>query len=468
MLLTNWEKMEKSVCNTMFLDNYFTRTFGIKFEKREVLNANGKALNAIISTIGWVAITAAGSAVASYGAAYATGTAVSFAITYGNVSGGVVSFLGVLYLSASLSSPSKELQLEEAFEAFESQIKTTHSLLIPAHFKGIRKASWSLSKISSEDPVNMRSLQGKIETLNSFIKTKKEILGEKLGCQEIEIEKLMITIPLSRRASWGQTLTLPVRILSVVARLLGVLPFYGFRSLFFKNANLDPKTITKGKTPILLVHGSGACQRQWDVFRRWIENDRTGHVFSLNLNNNAFIDDSKDINTYASDRLIPKLTAMKAQYKKAGYTMDKVILVGHSMGGLVSGAYATQYEERIGVQVQALVAMSSPWHGSPLADIFIGRDSLPASAFHTDNEETAALREAVVDKFHEGMGLYTFNSSLDEMVPVSSSSLPIPPQNQIYHNNHNHHTSAVGVKLASDIGREWVSKHTTVLQKSSA
>ena len=60
--------------------------------------------------------------------------------------------------------------------------------------------------------------------------------------------------------------TLVPRILSVVLRVLLFIFVYLPASLFAKNKEIAPNRITDSRTPVLLIHGSAACQRQWDVF----------------------------------------------------------------------------------------------------------------------------------------------------------------------------------------------------------
>jgi pimeloyl-ACP methyl ester carboxylesterase len=275
-----------------------------------------------------------------------------------------------------------------------------------------------------------------------------------------------ITLPSSACTSALLTISAPLRIITVVFRVIFLLPTYLIAALFFKNANSDPKKITNNKTPILLIHGSGACQRQWDIFRLFIQGKDVGHVFSLNLNKSAFVNDKTNINNYAEKQIAEKINEMKKLYENAGYKMDEVVLVGHSMGGLVAGAYSTTQEEKTGVKVKALVAINSPWSGSPLADVFLSEKTIPDNAFRTNSQYTKELREAVIKKSFKDkeFKLYTVNSHLDPLVSVSSSSLEIAPSHQMYRYLHDHFTSMLDFNLARKIRQEWIAVNTKDLK----
>jgi len=351
------------------------------------------------------------------------------------------------------------------FGEFESYIKGNKGSSSLLHLNDLRRKSWELSKAASESPAIMRPLRKRIKGLNNIILSNRMKLAQTLGCNEMEVKELMITMPQSRLTSWAWKITLPLRLLSIVLRILLIFPIYAIASIFFKKMNLDPKTITNNKTPVLLVHGSNACQREWDFFRQWIKSEEVGHIFSLNLNESAFFNDKKEIKDYAEERLAPKLKAMRKQYSAAGHEMNEVILVGHSMGSLVAGVYATVVEKKTNIRVKSLISISSPWYGSPIADKFISKEAIPEKVFRREYVKMPPLRKMVLEKYFKGeMGLYTFSSSLDPMVPVSSSSLPIAPSRQVYHNNHDHYTTMTDYNLATKYVHKWIAQYTSPLK----
>jgi pimeloyl-ACP methyl ester carboxylesterase len=67
-------------------------------------------------------------------------------------------------------------------------------------------------------------------------------------------------------------------------------------------------------------------------------------------------------NAKSAELLARKIDGWIAEWKKAGYTCDKVILVSHSMGGLVCRAYAKQHPDK----VLGIVHGVQPAVGAPL------------------------------------------------------------------------------------------------------
>lgn len=316
--------------------------------------------------------------------------------------------------------------------------------------QALQQTSWALSKLASERPFALYSVRGRIQELN-----------KSLG------DKLKITVPQSIASCIVGKVTLPFRIVSVALRTLLVFMIIKTKSVCSKSSGLNPKTITNPKTPIILIHGSNGSERQWDMFRCFLKGKNTGHIFGLSLSESAFKNDEKSIHQFAEQKLVTEISNMKEHYKDAGYNLDKVILVGYSMGGLVAGDYATTCINETGVGVEALVTVSTPWHGSPMAHHIYTSDHKPEGAFITGCESTTTLRNNVVEKSKNGMPLYTFNASLDYLVPMWSSSLPIDPAHQIYRSTHSHHSFLMDPAVAWEVRDRFLAPNTHDLTKVS-
>lgn len=254
------------------------------------------------------------------------------------------------------------------------------------------------------------------------------------------------------------------RFVFAVLRLLPMFIIFGIGSIFHRSNYLEPKIITNNRTPVILIHGSGANQRQWDVIRPFFKSKETGHIFSLNLNDKAMGNDQKSIDEYARDRLAEKINTLKEKYLEAGIQLEEIILVGHSMGSLVGADYALNHAENGGVKVNTLVSISSPWEGSRLADRVYDTEQKPEGAFVTTNQERIDLKNKLIAKERAGeINVYTFSSSFDPMVRPRSSRLPLSPQCQMHSKIHDHYSAMMDPFLTTRMRKQWIVPNTHIL-----
>lgn len=272
-----------------------------------------------------------------------------------------------------------------------------------------------------------------------------------------------LTFPQSKFTTVVDALTLIPRIIAVVGCTLAVMPIFCIASFLYRSDLSDPLEITNGKTPILLIHGSGSNPRQWEVFRRCIAGDRCGHIFAVALNDARFTNDEKSIAEYAQERVAAKVAEIRSRYLAAGLKPNGVILAGHSIGGMVAAQYALNHTDE--VKVKAVIAFNIPWAGSSVADWTCDLDDRPAGAFVTTNPDSKKLREALVEKERAGdLNIYTVSGTLDEFVSPSSSSLPIRSDRQICSKWCDHYTASFNPFLARWIRDEWIVPNTSDLE----
>lgn len=151
----------------------------------------------------------------------------------------------------------------------------------------------------------------------------------------------------------GQRLAMMVKeYLAFVLTFIVVLPF---EPLWMPRDRLR-----QCRLPILLVHGYGCSRGVWWWLRRQLEG--AGHtVASVSL-----------VPPYTSvGRMVPQLNA-RVEAVCAATGARQVILVAHSMGGLVCRAYLSRHGC---ARVAQLVTLASPHAGSELARIGLGRNA---------------------------------------------------------------------------------------------
>jgi len=123
----------------------------------------------------------------------------------------------------------------------------------------------------------------------------------------------------------------------------------------------DPPAVIPGAfPPVLLVHGIFCNAGIWRRMRRYLGSRGIGNLFAISLEPPlAGIDD------------FALALAGRVEEVRRRTGADKVVLVAHSMGGLVARAYIA----RLGGagRVERLVTIGSPHHGSELARLAIGR-----------------------------------------------------------------------------------------------
>lgn len=128
----------------------------------------------------------------------------------------------------------------------------------------------------------------------------------------------------------------------------------------------------KGQPPILLIHGFGCSRGVWWLLRRRLE--AAGHIVAT-------------VSLFppmaALGKLVPQLHE-RIETVCAATGSPQVILVGHSMGGLIARSYLARHGN---VRVARLITLSTPHQGSELARLGYGRaarDMRPGSLWLTD------------------------------------------------------------------------------------
>lgn len=123
---------------------------------------------------------------------------------------------------------------------------------------------------------------------------------------------------------------------------------------FGSGQSITSDRLSPGRPPVILVHGFLHNKSAWYLFERDLHKKGWTHLYSLNLGNPL-----NSIESYA-ERVKELVEKVRLETKS-----EKVILVGHSMGGIVSTHYALS-EEGLG-KVERIVTLGSPLQGTKLA-----------------------------------------------------------------------------------------------------
>lgn len=157
--------------------------------------------------------------------------------------------------------------------------------------------------------------------------------------------------------------------------------------------------------PVLLVHGVGCNAGVWSPFRRYLERKAIRPVYAL-----SYGPPLASIEHFA-EQLAVKIDGVR---KATGST--QVVLVAHSMGGLISRAYLRRFG---GTDIRRLITIGSPHQGSMHAYLMGGRglsEMRPGSAWLTDLNRDGESTTA-------GVPVVSLWSWHDSMVTPQTSSL---------------------------------------------
>ena len=131
-----------------------------------------------------------------------------------------------------------------------------------------------------------------------------------------------------------------------------------------------PEAAPNARPPVILLHG--LFQNRSCLFWLQYRLRAAGYQQIISINTPPW----RDMET-STENLSKKVDEMRIKLK-----IDKVILVGHSMGGMIARNYV---QSRGGAaNVRGMVTLGSPHHGSKLAPFALssmGKSLLPGSAF---------------------------------------------------------------------------------------
>lgn len=130
------------------------------------------------------------------------------------------------------------------------------------------------------------------------------------------------------------------------------------------------KVQVQGETPVLLLHGLFNNRASWFWFRRALRQQGFNNVVTMNLS------------SWHTEERLTELVAKKVDELRHSLGVDKVHLIGHSMGGVIARNFI---QLRGGAaKVDRCVCLGSPHAGSKLAPFAmtpLGQVLIPNSEF---------------------------------------------------------------------------------------
>jgi pimeloyl-ACP methyl ester carboxylesterase len=285
-----------------------------------------------------------------------------------------------------------------------------------------------------------------------------------------DLEGFQIRLPKAKFDHFVTTITRIFRIaIAIFSDLILVPVKYILISIATRKVNFNPsaKKIKNGKIPIVLIHGSGFNDTLWIVGRQYLRKKKYGSVFSFNLDKITDWDPKKGIDDYAKERVSVEMKRIKELTGQ-----NEVILIGHSMGGMVAGYYAENCAEQDGIKVKHVISIASPWKGSPTIDKFMEMGGGFAKSTNTHRHHQMSLahppdndpkfRKKLVAKAlsSERRGVrnyYNIWSTTDMAVPRHQGSLSEDPRRQRIFNMVGHYYVAIAPSTWFQV-QSWLNK----------
>lgn len=327
---------------------------------------------------------------------------------------------------------------------------------------------------SDEQKAELLKSRHKMKALNRLLRSSsfnhvvKDRLDIEMGDEANKLQGMQVALPKTKFQKMMSTITkIPRIIMTILSEIIAAPCVFILLLLACAKTNFNPKPhqVKKNQIPILLLHGSGFNESEWIFGRQFLRKKEYGSVFSLNLDGKISNDPNKGIEDYAQEKVRDEVKRIR---DLTG--CDKVILMGHSMGGMIAGYYAEHFSKDDGIKAEHVISLASPWHGAPLVDrswkiggIFAKRHETKRHQQMSVSGGTASdptFRRRLVAKAldSERKGLrkyYSLWSTTDYAVPKAHGDLTEDPRRQRSFNFLGHYSIAAwpGVWLQT---RAWL------------
>ncbi|HXR56424.1 MAG TPA: alpha/beta fold hydrolase [Casimicrobiaceae bacterium] len=177
------------------------------------------------------------------------------------------------------------------------------------------------------------------------------------------------------------------------------------RLMLYRVLVRDPDPAPAHAPPVLLVHGVLCNAGVWLRLVRYLREARIGGLYSL-----SYGPPLESIETFAEQ------LARKIESIVAATGAPRVIVVAHSMGGLITRAYLRKHGPD---RIARVVTIGTPHHGSMLAWFLPGAS---LTQMRPGNAWLAALNRERLDPALRFVSLWSWHDSM--VAPQTSSELP--------------------------------------------
>lgn len=235
------------------------------------------------------------------------------------------------------------------------------------------------------------------------------------------------------------------------------------------NFNPNPEDIKKGKTPIVLLHGNYFNESEFVVGRYFLNKEQYGSVFSFNLEGYLSIDKEKGIDDHAYGKAREKIKEITKITE-----CNSVILLGHSMGGVIATFYAENIAEEDEIEANHVFTVDSPVKGTPTLDFIWTNISENIRSIKRMHQMSISGGKSVHKGFAQNLSqqawdseakgirnYYSIHSLADWAVPFESGMLTKIPDRVFTYNYLGHYGP-----IADPRTWIWVNSHMDTIYKS--
>lgn len=288
------------------------------------------------------------------------------------------------------------------------------------------------------------------QSISALVQSKLKI---EMGEEADKIKGMTIAQPKSNNEQMTESVTYIPRQICATLMDIALLPAAGILIIVAATCKpkFDPETPKTDLTPILLLHGSGFNETEWILGRQYLKKENYGSVFSLNIDGLASNDPKMGIDDYAGGKVREKIKKIAELTKQ-----NRIILIGHSMGGLIGGYYAEYFSKEDGIDVEHVISIGTPWKGAPL----LGKSETNKSKRYQQMSCDSPFLKELVSKAlcSERAGIrnyYNSGASTDFIVPGSKSNITEDPRRQRNFNLLGHYSLICSPSLWKQI-RVWL------------
>lgn len=339
--------------------------------------------------------------------------------------------------------PEKEVpRVEELLNGLDI---TDEQLIVETAFKNIAYAITTKSprlKIHCSIFEKDEDIYSAIVAVNNIISDNPDIIGLlayaqlHIDKQQKNLERLQIPLPKKKVVPFKKLSGMLMRHVHMLATEIPSAVVAGGLSVW-ANSDWDPneeQIITEPtKLPILFIHGLKHNQSGWAVGAYFLKQHSQRNAAAKSLGSSFYISYDK-IFSNSWDKMIDDFVAIVSGKvceirSKTGH--DHIILVGHSLGGLIASRYAETHSD-----VKHVITIGTPFKGSHIATLIKEqKEKYGLEQRDIDNELTVgsdSLKQIYTEAHNSDCNgtirYYNIRSTTDPLVPKYSTVVTKDPR----------------------------------------